>query len=646
MSSCIDRELLKKVLRENIETLCRHFFPNGKKAGEEWQVGSLQGEEGRTLNIHLGTDRAGIFHDFNTGEHGDFVMAVKLSRGLGFVEAALEIGRALGINLEQSSSSNSASGGNRTSGARYTTSASVKPPDWEKDYRLTETDLKELAAWRGYSPSFCSWLADQRLIGRQNGSWAFPVYHDGALVSAHERHDKNKWGYRPRLKDIGVSVSPLVIGDLASAEKIFSAESQWDIFSLLDKLGIQHGEAIAGVATRGAQNGNLIGTLEIKAELYLVPQNDDAGQAWLEHAAGALSCTMRILTVPSTYHDADDWLRVIKDIAEFIEAIRTAKIREPHKPKTKAERLEILRLAAISGSKFLDVQIPPKEIIIEDYLKEGETGFVFAYRGTGKTWFILSLCIAIAEGTALGPWDVPASYPVLYVDGEMAHDDDKKRITGLCGKIPEKLCILNHEVLFHQGAMVMNLANRTQQEDLLDLCLAKKIKVLVLDNLSCLFAGVDENDASEWEKVKHWLLEFRRQNISPVVVHHTGYDTSRMRGTSSREDAAAWVLRLDNKKDNSGQPGANFISRFTKYRGRLGVSDYEWTFDETGGSIQMTYKVASREEVFLQWVCDGLTRCEDIAKEMGITKGRASQIAARLIKLGKLRKKGREYEAI
>ena len=627
MPSKIDHDLLKRVIEEHIETLCRHFFPNGKKAGREWQVGNLQGEPGRTLNICLEGDKAGLFQDFSTGEHGDFVVAIKIARGLKFVDAALEIGRAVGINLETSNGTSAAnSSSQRTAaGARYTTSASIKPCDWEKDYKLKEADLNELSVWRGYSISFCNWLSDNQLIGRQNGLWALPVYHNGTIVSAHVRYEKNKWNNQPRLKDIGVELSPLVIGDLSTAEKIFSSESQWDLFSLLDKLGIQYGEAIAGIATRGAQNGALIGSIEIKTELYLVPQNDEPGRAWLEPAAGVLSASFRIVSVPSTYHDVDDWLRTIKDIAEFLEAIRSAQKREPNRPKTKAERLEIFNLAAISGPKFLDVQIPSKEIIIEDWLKEGEVGFVYAYRGTGKTWLVLSLCIAIAEGAQVGPWNVPVAYPVMYLDGEMADQDNSERIIALNGKIPDKLHILNHEVLFSQGALVMNLANRTDQEIILELCLARKIKVLVLDNLSCLFTGVSENDADEWEKVKPWLLELRRHGISPIIVHHTGYDQSRMRGTSSREDAASWVLRLDNKKNDFDRSGAHFISRFTKYRGRLQMLDYEWHFDEVGESIKVMYKLASSEETFLQWILDGLTRCEDIAKEMGVTKGWASK---------------------
>ena len=37
---------------------------------------------------------------------------------------------------------------------------------------------------------------------------------------------------------------------------------------------------------------------------------------------------------------------------------------------------------------------------------------------------------------------------------------------------------------------------------------------------------------------------------------------------------------------------------------------------------------------------DGLTNCADIAKEMGLTKGRVSQMATQLIKAGKLRREG------
>ena len=388
MPSRIDRDLLKRTIRDNIETLCRHFFPNGKKAGDEWQVGNLQGEAGRTLNIHLEGDKAGVFQDFNTGEHCDFVLAIKIVRGLGFVEAALEIGRAVGISLEIGN------GATRTSGPRYTTSSSTKPCNWDQDYQLSDTDIKDLAAWRGYSIEFCVWARTMKVIGRHNSLWAFPVYHDGTIVSAHIRRDKNRWIYRPRLKDIGVGLNPLVIGNLDSAQKVFSGESQWDLFSVLDRLGIQNGEAIAGIATRGAQNGSLIGSIEIKAELYLLPQNDEAGRAWFEHAAGVLNCSMRILTVPSTYHDVDDWLRAIKDIAEFIEAIRNAQIRAP---KPLPAYIEFHK-----PSYFINYQAPDDLVLVGDnHIVRGSVFIIGGAPGVGKSRASVSLASA---GALVTPW--------------------------------------------------------------------------------------------------------------------------------------------------------------------------------------------------------------------------------------------------
>jgi putative DNA primase/helicase len=72
-----------------------------------------------------------------------------------------------------------------------------------------------------------------------------------------------------------------------------------------------------------------------------------------------------------------------------------------------------------------------------------------------------------------------------------------------------------------------------------EICRDKGIKVLVLDNLGCLFCGVGENDADQWEKILPWLLELRRHGISVIIVHHSGHDPTRMRGTVKREDSAA-----------------------------------------------------------------------------------------------------------
>ena len=102
---------------------------------------------------------------------------------------------------------------------------------------------------------------------------------DGKIVAAHIRQRDGKWRYYPTLKDLGISLTPLIVGDLATAERIIIGESPWDIFAMLDRLGIAHGEPVAGIATRSASNAGLIAAVEFRteAEIYVIPQNDDPG---------------------------------------------------------------------------------------------------------------------------------------------------------------------------------------------------------------------------------------------------------------------------------------------------------------------------------------------------------------------------------
>ena len=55
---------------------------------------------------------------------------------------------------------------------------------------------------------------------------------------------------------------------------------------------------------------------------------------------------------------------------------------------------------------------------------------------------------------------------------------------------------------------------------------------------------------------------------------------------------------------------------------------------------------ASRIEVFRQHLEAGLTSAEDIAREMGVSKGTVSKMAKRAMEDGWLKKQGREYALV
>lgn len=301
--------------------------------------------------------------------------------------------------------------------------------------------------------------------------------------------------------------------------------------------------------------------------------------------------------------------------------------------------------STIPFTRMKEIGIPERRKILGDWFFEGDLGFVFAPRGLGKTWFSLGLATAINRGDAFGPWKVHETVPVLYVDGEMPLESLEQRIRGMGAD--EYLSVLNHEALFHKTGAVLNLTSQGSQDAITKLCLEQGFKVLVLDNLSCLFSGIAEDKADAWEAVLPWLLSLRRHRISTIIVHHSGRNGGHMRGTSKREDACFWVIKLDEAGDHGGalRDGARFISRFTKDRNsRVEQVPLEWSFQTDGaGQVSVTTREADGMAVLIQWVADGITSCEDLAREMGVSKGTISKMAKRAIEAGRLRKEGRGY---
>lgn len=60
-------------LAAQIETVVRHLLPNGKRLGQEWRVGGIDGESGKSMGVHMTGEKAGVWLDGATGESGDLI---------------------------------------------------------------------------------------------------------------------------------------------------------------------------------------------------------------------------------------------------------------------------------------------------------------------------------------------------------------------------------------------------------------------------------------------------------------------------------------------------------------------------------------------------------------------------------------------
>jgi RecA-family ATPase len=63
---------------------------------------------------------------------------------------------------------------------------------------------------------------------------------------------------------------------------------------------------------------------------------------------------------------------------------------------------------------------------------------IYAPRGAGKTFFSMSISLAVVYGTDFGDWVLKESENVLYVDGEMLPQTMVLRIRGLESNLQNK----------------------------------------------------------------------------------------------------------------------------------------------------------------------------------------------------------------
>jgi hypothetical protein len=93
---------LARRLAERAEMVCRHYLSNGRRSGNYWLVGDINNTPGRSLFVRLagpqsGKGVAGKWTDGATGQHGDLLDVIQLSRGLAFSDAANEARRFLSL---------------------------------------------------------------------------------------------------------------------------------------------------------------------------------------------------------------------------------------------------------------------------------------------------------------------------------------------------------------------------------------------------------------------------------------------------------------------------------------------------------------------------------------------------------------------
>ncbi len=455
-----------------------------------------------------------------------------------------------------------------------------------------------------------------------------------------QRRPNGKGGWIWNLKGI----DPVLYGlpDILKAPEVILCEGEKDADNL-KSLGFT-----ATTCPMGAKKWKDSYSDIIKGkDIILMPDNDLAGREHMAKVAASINGnaeSLKWIDLPGV-PDKGDVSDFIEGIADKTEAAnRLAAMIENAKPY-EPPKVATIEDAILTDTAFFSLDIQRKERFLDPWLTEQSLCLISGWRGTGKTWFALSILDAVTRGKPFGPWEPGKSAPCLFLDGEMPITDIQERLSELSTEKREHpLYIYSDAYANLLGLPRAHLANESWREKMKRILITRKVRLWVIDNLASLAGGLDENKKQDWDPVNSWLLDLRFAGISTIMLHHTNKDGGQ-RGTSAREDNLDTSIILKPPADYSPEDGCRFVVHFTKARVSArdlkAVSDTEFklTTDDQGETIWTWANVKGEQsKEVIRMLSDGMKQI-DISATLQISKGQVSKIRARGIKEGYITEK-------
>jgi RecA-family ATPase len=284
---------------------------------------------------------------------------------------------------------------------------------------------------------------------------------------------------------------------------------------------------------------------------------------------------------------------------------------------------------------------PPREYLVNPWLRQGEAAMIWAAPGVGKTWFALTMALmAAGGGSALG-WSNETPRRVLYADGEMAIEDLKERTALLMGAvdgIDREAAWANLHFMSRtaQGADVAfpDIGERGNpgdgQERLMEAVKRHKAELLVLDNFSTLAEVDDENAAASFGPVMGFLLDLKQARVACLFIHHSGKTGIDYRGSSRMATTFEIVLGLTKPEGAQRSNSASFTLGWGKYRAapHASIGDHDVKLTTADGGLRWCISASPDEDVrrFVAEVKKGVHENQrEIAKALGMDPSKLSR---------------------
>lgn len=467
----------KDDLRENLHAdlpqLLARLFPAGVQRGKDFLIGNVQGQKGDSLVIAMQGTKAGLWHDFSTGEGGDI---------FDLLMAALGLDNALGFNEV----------------------------------------LAKIEAWHRTPQIAPARSIPKAELPKPTCHW---VYNDsnGKPVAKVFRYDLPDGGKEFRPYDLiskrwkAPNPRPLYnLPALAEADTVIIAEGEKCAQALIDR----------GYCATTAMNGanapidKTDWSPLIRKSVLIWPDNDSSGQNYAQTLARTIETLgvkdVRLLAPPSGKPPKWDAADAVKEDFDIDSFLKQPPPKQSHK------------IPAFSLHEFLsDTSPPPIDLIAPRILTPGGLLVLGGAPKVGKSDFLLAWLAHMAAGRPFLDMKPPRRLRVFYLQAEIEQAYLKERITQLSaydGLIEDAG---SHLIATPRLRLILDENGVKDVTDIVKSRFGSMADILVIDPIRNVYDldGKSENDNSAMLRFLTERIDVLRDLINPqagiILVHHT-----------------------------------------------------------------------------------------------------------------------------
>jgi len=488
---------IKRRLNSQALAVARHLLPGGKKVAQEWRAGSVAGDKGGSLGVHLSGPKAGVWADFQSGETGDLIDLWSVARGL-TLSAALDEARSwLGIS--------------RPAPVRDPRPNYTRPP--KPNCTAPKAKVRDYLVEARNIPGH---ILDQYRIGEHGDDIVFPfLLPDGVLALAKVR--KAEDGAKP--KPTAANCEAVLFGWQAvheNAREIIITEGEIDALSWA-----AYGHPAMSVPFGGGKGEkqkwivNEYDRLERFERIYISTDMDQPGDEAAEEIAGRLG-RHRCYRVQLPKKDANECLVAGVSAGEMQAALGSAESLDPEglrQPSDFADR--VIHLLWPAPEDHIGYTVPYGRLSDKLHFRPGEVTLWSGDSGDGKSQ-IISDCVPhwVKQGSRI-------CLSSLEMSGEQSLRRMVKQLYGI--DRPTAKAIQNGLGWLDQGLMVYDRMGKTGIDPLFEVFSYARAKYgcdqFIIDSLMRL--GVAQDDYTGLEKLVFRVVDWTIQNkVHTHMVAH------------------------------------------------------------------------------------------------------------------------------